>query len=161
MVGPQFEAKGIACDMRVLSAVVARAGREKVQQILINLLSNAVKFTVAGGRIVIDAPTREHQLEDRPDDPRPADDPRVTVFLRVSDTGIGIARVKQDTIFDPFVQLHRNLTRPTEGTGLGLAISRDLARGMGGELRVRSAEGRGSTFTLALPRVVSSGGEIA
>ena len=161
MVGPQFEAKGIACDMRVLSAVVARADREKVQQILINLLSNAVKFTVAGGRIVIDAPTREHQLEDRPDDPRSADDPRVTVFLRVSDTGIGIARVKQDTIFDPFVQVHRNLTRPTEGTGLGLAISRDLARGMGGELRVRSAEGRGSTFTLALPRAVSSGGEIA
>ena len=77
----------------------------------------------------------------------------------VSDTGIGISREKQDTIFDPCVQVHRNLTRPTEGTGLGLAISRDLARGMGGELCVRSAEGQGSTFTLALPRAVSTGGD--
>ena len=59
---------------------------------------------------------------------------------------------EQNAIFDPFVQVHGNLTRTTEGTGLGLAISRDLARGMGGELRVRSTEGRGSTFTLSLPR---------
>jgi len=72
------------------------------------------------------------------------------VFLRVSDTGIGIAPEKLESIFDPFVQVHRNLKRVTEGTGLGLAISRDLARGMGGELRVRSVEGQGSTFTLVL-----------
>jgi signal transduction histidine kinase len=69
----------------------------------------------------------------------------------VSDTGIGIARDKQEVIFDPFVQVHRNLTRTTEGTGLGLAISRDLARGMGGDLRVRSIEGHGAAFTLTLP----------
>jgi len=161
MVGLQFEAKGLACDVRVPSTVMARADREKVQQILINLLSNAAKFTLGGGRIVIDAPAREHRPETRQDDPRPADDSRAAVFLRVSDTGIGIPREKQDAIFDPFVQVHRNLTRTTEGTGLGLAISRDLARAMGGELRVRSAEGRGSTFTLSLPRAAVSGGVTA
>ena len=66
--------------------------------------------------------------------------------------GVGIPREKQEAIFDPFVQVHRNLTRATEGTGLGLAISRDLARGMAGDLRVRSVEGDGSRFTLALRR---------
>ena len=73
------------------------------------------------------------------------------VYLRVTDTGIGIARERQDAIFDPFVQVHRRLTTTTEGTGLGLAISRDLALAMGGDLRVRSQEGRGTTFTLTLP----------
>ena len=161
MVGLQFEAKGLACELRIPSTVMARADREKVQQILINLLSNAAKFTVAGGRIIIDAPVRERGPVHRPDDPRPADDPSAAVFLRVSDTGIGIPREKQDAIFDPFVQVHGNLTRTTEGTGQGLAISRDLARGMSGELRVRSTEGRGSTFTLALPRAVGAGGGVA
>jgi signal transduction histidine kinase len=74
------------------------------------------------------------------------------VLLRVSDTGIGIPQDKQDAVFDPFVQVHRRLTHFTEGTGLGLAISRDLARGMGGELRARSVRGVGSSFTLTLPR---------
>jgi signal transduction histidine kinase len=70
----------------------------------------------------------------------------------VTDTGIGIPAEKQEAIFDPFVQVHRRFTRTTEGTGLGLAISRDLAHGMGAELWVESAVGKGSTFTLALGR---------
>ena len=65
--------------------------------------------------------------------------------------GAGIPRDKQDAIFEPFVQVDRGLSRPTEGTGLGLAISRDLARGMGGDLRVRSDVGKGSSFTLSMP----------
>jgi len=80
--------------------------------------------------------------------------------LQVSDTGIGIPADKHESIFDPFVQVHRNLTRSTEGTGLGLAISRDLARGMGGDLSVESAVGNGSTFSLRL-QAASTGAALA
>jgi signal transduction histidine kinase len=151
MVDPQLRAKGIATAMRVPEAAVARGDREKVRQILLNLLSNAIKFTNAGGQITIDAPMRDRGLE-APGAPVRTDASPLMVYLRVSDTGIGIARDKQESIFDPFVQIHRALTHTSEGTGLGLAISRDLAHGMHGELRVRSEVGQGSAFTLALPR---------
>jgi signal transduction histidine kinase len=154
MVEPQLRAKGVATAMRVPEGAVARGDREKVRQILLNLLSNAIKFTNAGGQITIDAPTRDRRLE-APGAPAIADASSVMVYLRVSDTGIGIARDKQESIFDPFVQIHRALTHTSEGTGLGLAISRDLAHGMHGELRVRSEVGQGSAFTLALPRAGS------
>ena len=103
---------------------------------VLNLLSNAVKFTPPGGRVTVTSAVR-------------AEAPGV-VFLRVVDTGIGIPRAKHEAVFEPFVQVHVGPTRPADGAGLGLAISRDLARGMGGDLRVRSAEGKGSTFTLTL-----------
>ena len=64
--------------------------------------------------------------------------------------GIGIPIDRQTEIFDPFVQLNRGLTQTTEGTGLGLSISRDLARGMGGDLRVHSIDRMGSTFSFVL-----------
>ena len=138
MLGPQLMAKGFTFETDIRPGVEAKGDPDKVQQILLNLLSNATKFTAAGGRIVVDTPTR-------------AEVPSDVVFLRVTDTGPGIARNKQDAIFEPFVQVHRGLSRPTEGTGLGLAISRDLARGMGGDLRVRSEVGSGSSFTLSMP----------
>jgi signal transduction histidine kinase len=71
--------------------------------------------------------------------------------ITVSDSGIGIPADKIETIFDPFVQVRADLTRPHEGTGLGLAISRDLARGMKGELTAQSVLGKGSVFALTLP----------
>ena len=145
MIEPQAEAKGLAIEVRVPPGLVARADREKVSQILLNLLSNAVKFTEAGGRITIDAPSAIGTAGDS------ERDGSAMVFVRVSDTGCGIAREKQDAIFEPFVQLRRNLSTMAEGTGLGLAISRDLARGMGGDLRVRSVEGEGAAFTVTLP----------
>ena len=144
MVEPQLQAKGLSFELNVSAAAVAHADRDKVRQILLNLLSNAVKFTARGGHVTLASSRR---------DDAPAD----TVSLSVSDSGIGIPRDKQESIFDPFVQVHRNLTRVTEGTGLGLAISRDLARGMGGNLRVESEEGKGSTFILTLPRESSAG----
>ena len=114
----------------------ARADAEKVRQVLLNLLANAVKFTAPGGHV---------HVECTHDSSR--------VYIRVSDTGIGIPSDRRGAIFEPFVQLHRTLAQPAEGTGLGLAISRDLARGMGGELTVESEPGRGSAFTLTLDRV--------
>lgn len=114
---------------------VAMGDRAKVEQILVNLCSNAVKFTPTGGEI-------ELQYADGDG----------TVSLSVRDTGSGIAARHIETIFVPFEQVGRSLASPKEGTGLGLSISRDLARGMGGDLTVTSSEGKGSTFTLVLPK---------
>jgi signal transduction histidine kinase len=111
------------------------ADGDKVQQILLNLLSNAIKFTDPGGYIAV-------TVTEDPD----------TVHVEVRDSGCGIPADKLEAIFDPFVQIDSRLTRTREGVGLGLAISRDLARDMGGDLRVESTPGNGSTFTLALPR---------
>jgi len=138
MVEPQLAKKGLTYLVQVPPDVVVRADQEKLVQVLLNLLTNAVKFTDTGGRITVDLGTRPGA-------------PSEYVFIRVADTGIGIARDKQELIFDPFVQVHRRLTSSNEGTGLGLSISRNLARGMGGDLRVRSGGG-GSTFTLTLER---------
>ncbi|HEX6964345.1 MAG TPA: ATP-binding protein [Gemmatimonadaceae bacterium] len=137
MVAPPFAAKGIAYEVHIPAHTTVCADREKLQQILLNLLANAVKFTSAGGRVTVDTASRDGA-------------PEGTVFLRVADTGCGIPREHHDVIFDPFVQVPARLIRTQDGTGLGLSISRDLARGMGGELRVRSVEGKGATFTLML-----------
>jgi signal transduction histidine kinase len=109
---------------------------------VLNLLSNAVKFTPEGGRIRIAI------AEDGPNH----------ATVRISDTGVGIPADKLDAVFEPFVQVHSDFTRRVEGTGLGLAISRDLARGMGGDLRATSELGVGSTFELVLRRVSTVGG---
>jgi PAS domain S-box-containing protein len=144
MIEPQLAAKGIAPAARVAPGIMVRADRDKLQQILLNLLSNAAKFTDAGGRVTVET--------------APCDDTSSGwVCLEVTDTGCGIPAHKLEEIFDPFVQAHRQLTRVTEGAGLGLAISRDLARGMGGDIHVRSSEGDGATFTLVLPEASGSG----
>ena len=138
MMGPQLAAKHLTFETNICEGAAVRGDPDKLQQILLNLLSNATTFTPSGGRITVDTPTR-------------GDTPSDVVFLRVMDTGLGIARDKQGAIFEPFVQVDRGLSRPTDGTGLGLSISRHLARGMGGELRVRSEVGVGSSFTLSMP----------
>jgi signal transduction histidine kinase len=134
LVAPQARAKGLALTIEDCAEITARADPEKLRQILVNLLSNAVKFTEQGGRIELRCSVEQG-----------------LVSVRVTDTGIGIPADRLDAIFDPFVQVRADLTRPHEGTGLGLAISRDLARGMGGDLRVESTPALGSTFTLTLP----------
>jgi signal transduction histidine kinase len=152
MVEPQLAANGIGYELRVDPGETAWADREKLQQVLLNLFSNAVKFTPAGGMVTVD--TAAGSGGDAAGD---------VVYLRVSDTGPGIPRDKLEQIFEPFVQVdvtsRTAYTRTAEGTGLGLAISRDLARGMGGDLRARSVVGRGSTFTLTLRRSATDAGE--
>ena len=136
MVEPQIAAAGLTSESSVPAEMMARADREKTQQILINLLTNALKFTPSGGRISVTA----------------RQDGDEHVVLDITDSGIGIPAEKLDSVFEPFVQVDVGHTRKREGSGLGLAISRDLARGMGGDLRARSELGRGSTFSLFLPR---------
>ena len=139
MIEPQVAAKHLDYAVRIDPGIIVRADAEKLWQILLNLLSNAVKFTECGGRITVDTGVRGD-----------GSGPTGVVYVRVTDTGAGIPANRLGAIFEPFVQIQRTLANPSEGTGLGLAISRGLARGMGGDLRVRSVEGTGTTFTLML-----------
>ena len=151
MVEQQLNERKLTYYVDIAGDVVVRADRDKLEQILLNLIANSIKFTDVGG-VSIDIGKRAADSDG--DSAAPAQ----VVFLRVSDSGIGIAHDRLDSIFDPFVQINRHLTRAATGTGLGLAISRDLARGMGGDLRVRSTPGKGSSFTVTLPLGGSPGG---
>jgi PAS domain S-box-containing protein len=136
MIEPQRAAKDLRFEAAVPDGITARADRDKVQQIILNLLTNAIKFTGRGGSIRVEAGTRSS----------------ARVYLCVSDTGMGIPADMREKVFEPFIQVDASHSRAGEGTGLGLAISRDLARGMGGDLKAESELGVGSTFELALPR---------
>lgn len=109
----------------------------KVRQLVLNFASNAAKFTDSG-RIVIQQTSTEG-----------------TISIAVSDTGIGIAPHDLDKLFIAFSQIEDAHTRTHEGTGLGLAITRQLARLLGGRVGVESEPGRGSTFTVHLPKEIS------
>jgi len=135
LVEPQMREKSIVYTRHDAPDAAAMVDEEKTRQVLLNLLSNAVKFTPAGGNIAVSFETRDGEVD-----------------ISITDTGSGIPLEKQEAIFEPFVQVQRAYTSTQGGTGLGLAISRDLARAMGGDLRVRSEPEHGSTFVLTLPR---------
>jgi signal transduction histidine kinase len=125
----------VNCGVRCDPGLVVHADPDRTQQILTNLLTNAVKFTPAGGQIGVKCEATED-----------------TVLIEVNDTGIGIPAECLSDVFEPFVQAANGLANRRSGVGLGLAISRDLARAMHGDLTVESTPGRGSRFTLSLPR---------
>ena len=106
----------------------------KFKQIMLNLLSNAVKFTPDGGRVDVTAKLDTTEVE-----------------IAVRDTGIGIAPEDQAVLFEEFRQVGRDAGRKAEGTGLGLALTKRFVELHGGAIRVDSAPGKGSTFTVVLP----------
>src|SRR5690606_5160931 len=121
----------------------------RLRQVLRNLLSNAMKFTeTVKVSVVIEAAHPNEWSRDRETLNR-AD---AVVAFRVSDSGIGIPDDKHSIIFEAFQQAEGGTSRKYGGTGLGLAISREIALLLGGELRVESRVGQGSTFSLFLPR---------
>jgi signal transduction histidine kinase len=103
----------------------------RLEQIIRNLISNAIKFT-AEGSVTLHVKKENKGL----------------AFI-VSDTGIGIAKEKQQSIFEAFQQADGSTRRQYGGTGLGLSISRELAKILGGEIHLKSEEGKGSEFKLS------------
>jgi signal transduction histidine kinase/CheY-like chemotaxis protein len=124
-----------------------RADHVKVRQSLFNLISNACKFTHNGDVRVTIA--------------RSSVDGHDWIEFAVRDTGIGMTREQLEKIFDPFTQADASTTRKYGGTGLGLALSRRFARMMGGEIKVESEKGKGSTFRLRIPAIATSGAKEA
>jgi signal transduction histidine kinase/DNA-binding LytR/AlgR family response regulator len=131
---PLADHKRIALRAEALPGgrLVADSGR--LNEMLLNLVSNAIKFTPEGGTVEITTQRTTDKIE-----------------ISVSDTGIGISQTDKGRIFQEFQQLNAGDANPIPGTGLGLAITRHLARLHGGDVRLRSELGKGSTFTLSLP----------
>lgn len=135
----QATAKGVTLSFAPQDAeILVAADAQRLQQVLLNLVTNAIKFTGPRGSIDV-----TYESDDN------------VAYIRVKDTGIGIEASDLDRVFDPFIQINRHLTTPTQqGSGLGLSISRDFARAMHGDLTLDSVAGVGSVFTLTLPTAV-------
>jgi len=137
-------AKGINFSINSAEDIPERiyTDQQRLEQILKNLLSNALKFTEKGSiRLDIGIPDKDTDLFHlKPD-------PASTIEFKITDTGIGITKKNQKTIFEAFQQADGTTNRKFGGTGLGLSISRELVKMFGGEIYVESQPGKGSIFS--------------
>ncbi len=140
MLRIRAEEKGISLNSQVDDTLdrVLHGDAFRIRQVIVNILSNAIKFTHAGYVDIKAFQQKEFKN-------------KVEVRIDITDTGIGIARDKLDSIFEQFHQADADITRRYGGTGLGLTISKRIVEHMGGQLSVRSEEGMGSQFTILLP----------
>ena len=145
-IRPQAEREGLQLRCLVEAGedeTQVAADPELVERALLNLLHNAVKFTAAGGEIEVRAEAAEGEEEEA----------SPMVWIRVRDTGIGIAAAEQARIFQRFYRVDR--ARSGGGTGLGLAVVRHIAEAHGGSVQLESEAGAGSTFSFSIPRALS------
>lgn len=112
----------------------------KLRQVLFNLLSNSAKFTEEGTVSLKVIRSKDADGDD-------------VISMIVSDTGIGMSKEQVDKLFTPFIQADASISRKYGGTGLGLAITREFCHMLGGEVRIESEPGKGSTFTIELPAI--------
>ena len=133
-VRPLAEHKQLTLTIAVEEHLELLADADKITQVLLNLLSNAIKCTERGGTVTVRVESRAHHLT-----------------MSVMDTGIGIAAGDLPKLFQQFQQVQHTPHGTTKGTGLGLAISKRLVELHGGEMRVTSTPGHGSTFSFTLP----------
>ncbi|MGO1691395.1 MAG: ATP-binding protein [Marinobacter sp.] len=120
----------------------------RVKQVITNLVNNAIKFTQTG-EVVLRASLEEEDKENN----------RVTLRLSITDSGVGLSRAQQQSLFNAFSQADASTARQYGGTGLGLAISKRLVEEMGGKIGLQSELGKGSTFWFTLTSELSSSGE--
>jgi signal transduction histidine kinase/CheY-like chemotaxis protein len=113
--------------------------RTKLSQILINLVGNAIKFTPDGGKVSLDINVENSHI-----------------IFRVTDTGVGIEKSKQQLIFEPFEQVEFSSSRSYEGTGLGLSITKSLVEFLDGQIQVQSQLNKGATFSVSIPFLEST-----
>jgi PAS domain S-box-containing protein len=123
---------------------IMRSDQTKLRQNLFNLLSNACKFT-DDGEVVLSVD-------------RTIDDGRDWLTFRVSDTGIGMTQEQIGKVFEAFAQGDASTTKKFGGTGLGLAITQHFCRMLGGNIKIESEPGKGSTFTIQLPAAINEAG---
>lgn len=135
LVAHTAEAKQQTVENRVPEGVRVYADRDRLRQILLNLLNNAIAYTPPGGRITLTGGEDEE-----------------STWLTVRDTGPGIPREHVSRIFERFYRVDKDRSRRSGGTGLGLAIVKHLVDAHGGRIEVKSKPGKGTAFTVYLPK---------
>jgi signal transduction histidine kinase len=133
---PEAEKKNlhfeVTCDRQLCTI---HADRQGMETICTNLLSNAVKYNQEGGKVIINAQNRGEFVE-----------------IKIADTGVGVSKVDLPRIFDKFFRIRTEYTRKVIGSGLGLPLVKAIIEAHLGTITVESESGKGTTFTILLPR---------
>ena len=132
--------------------VVVKGNESLLEQAVVNLMENALRYTSAGGTVMVSV---KQEMRDQVLDAQRTKDNTSTISLyalvEVKDTGMGISEEDQPKVFERFYRTEKSRSKETGGTGQGLAIVKHVALTHGGDVSVKSALGKGSTFTMRIP----------